>query len=154
MPIRLHRDGIAAVLATLTAASSGSFAGGYQWPRRNLTDPMLKYPFWSLDTTRALPPDNQEEAGATGLDAIRVRTRILSFDRYLDTQVSYDDFVTLHERALTALRADANLQLGQLESGCTLNRVVENNITFLTTGTPALMVSTIVCEATYFIPRT
>ncbi len=154
MAIRLHRDGIAAVLATITGASAGSFAVGYKWPRRNLADATLKYPFWSLDTTRSLPPDDQEEAGATGMTAVRVRTRILAFDRYLDTQVSYDDFVTLHERALTALRADANLQLGQLASGCTLNRIVENNITFLTTGTPALMVGTIVCEATYLIPRT
>jgi len=153
-PIRLHRDGIGAVLTTITGASAGLFAAGYLWPRRNLADTSLKYPFWSLDTTRALPPDNLEEAGVTGADEVRVRTRILIFDRYLDTQTQYDDFVTLHECALTALRADANLQLGQLANGCALNRIVENSITFLTTGTPPLMVGTIVCEAQYFVPRT
>lgn len=154
MPITLHRNGIATALAPLTGAGAGKFAAGYQWPRRNLADTTLKYPFWSLDATKTQPAEDPLIVGAAGENLVRATTRILAFDRFEDSQARYDAFVALVEAALTALRADGSLQLGQASQGCILNRIVESSVTFLTTSTPALIVGTIVCQADYMVPRT
>lgn len=154
MSLKLHRDGIAAILTTLTGVGAGKFAAGYKWPRRNLADPALKYPFWTLDSTITQQPEDYEEVGMGGHNLVPVTTKIQAFDRWADNEADYDAFVALHEAALTALRADANMRLGQDEDGCSLNRIVSNSITFAPNGTIPLIVSTIVCRADYHVLRT
>lgn len=149
----LHRTGLATVLASVTGTGSGKLKATYKWPRRDLADASLAYPFATLDRTDGKPED-YSTVGQGGINGERVATRIRIFDTYAATEAQYDAFVALVDTVLTALRKDSNIRLGQQDQGCTGNWIIGYSIEPVVSSTPQLLVATIDCQGTYRTSRT
>lgn len=148
MSMTLHRNGLATVLATVKGTGVGKLADVFKWPRRNMADTTLTWPFATLDKTEGKPED-YSTAGQGGINGVFVLTRIRIFDKYAADETQYAAFTTLVDAVLTALRKDSNLRLGQQDQGCTLNKIVGYSIEPVTDNTPQLLVANIDCLGTY-----
>lgn len=153
MSIKLHRSGLATVLASVTGSGTGKLSRVYAWPHRNLADATVTYPFATIDASEA-KPEEYGTGGTGGINTESILTRILVIDKYSDTQAQWDAFVDVYEAVLTALRKDTNLRLGQEASNCTWNRIVRERVEPRADGTPPLIVGTIDCIANYKVTRT
>lgn len=154
MSISLHRSGLSTVLTAITGSGSTKLAQGYAWPRRDLADASLQFPFWTLDVSQAGSGEQPTSAGVGGQNTQTIITRILLFDTYAQTDAQYAQFLTIVDTVLAELRKDANLRLGQGDLGCVWNKVVRYSTTFNTDSTPALLVATIECQGVYVLNRT
>lgn len=154
MSLTLHRDGIAAIMQTLTEGEGAIFAAGFEWDHRQFADDSTAYPFWSLAVSIGGSEDPLTSGGAGGLNDEYVTTRLLLIDKYTDTKERYTAFLALADATLTALRADANINLGQSADGCMSNRVRSKKLSFVPQHAPPLIVYTIDLLGRYLVERT
>lgn len=153
MSVSLHRTGLSTVLTSVTGTGTSKLAAVFKWPRRDLADTTLKFPFASIDRSEGRPED-YSTVGQGGINGERIKTRIRIFDHYAATEAQYDAFCALVDAVLTALRKDTNIRLGQQDQGCTGNWIAGWSIEPVTDSTPPLLVGIIDCEGTYRTTRT
>lgn len=159
MSFTLHKAGIASVLAPITGTGASKFAQGYTWDKRDAGDSALKYPYWTVAPSTNASVEQYDVVGAGGTNTQRVATRITLFDRFesdlhSSAQATEDAFLALVDLALTTLRKDANISLGQRDSGCIVNRVVSYRLSYDLTNAPPLRIAVIECVGDYQLPRT
>jgi hypothetical protein len=153
MSMTLHRNGLATVLASVTGTGASKLKAVYKWPRRNMADAALAYPFATIDKSEGKPED-YSTVGQGGINGEYILTRIRIFDTYAADETQYAAFTALVDAALTALRKDSNLRLGQQDQGCTLNKIVGYSIEPQVSNTPPVLVGIIDCLGTYRTTRT
>lgn len=154
MSISLHRSGLASVLTAITGSGANKLAAGFAWPRRDMADTTLAYPFWTLEGSQAGSGEQYTTAGAGGQNTQTVVTRIVLFDKYANTAAQYQAFLGIVDTVLAELRKDANIALGQASSGCVWNKVARYQIGFNLDSTPPLLLCTIECQGLYVLTRT
>lgn len=158
MSFALHKSGLAAVMTSITGATAGKLAAGYAWGKRDLNDPTLKYPFWTVEPSPDRTIDQLWTAGDGGQNRQVVASRITLFDRYENTLAQEDAFIAVVDAALTALRKGSNISLGQgsqgTNQGCIINRVASVRLTYEFKSDPPLRICLIDCAGEYILPRT
>jgi len=154
MSLSLHRDGLYTVMNSITGATAGTFAQGYKWGYRDFGNLALKWPFWTVEPATNRSTDQMTVVGAGGLNRQLVTSRVTIFDKFSDTEANETAFVTMVDTALTALRKDANISLGQQSSGCVVNRILSYMLTYDTKSSPPLRIAIIDCQGEYLVQRT
>jgi hypothetical protein len=149
----LHRAGLYTVMNAVTGSSANKFAQGFKWGFRDFGLSTLTYPFWTVEPATGRSVEQYATVGEGGLNRQLIVSRIYIFDKYSNTQVNEDTFVALVDVALTELRKDANINLGQ-QGSCIINRILSYQLSYDVKSSPPLRIAMIDCQGEYLVNRT
>lgn len=143
------RDGIYALMQTITGASSGFYKVGYRFDKRDITDAAGQgYPFYTVS-----PSFDKNRATYRGTvnnwEKYTIVVRV--FALYEPTEASETAFLTLLDRTLTTLEDNDNITLNGTVSHCLVEDIRPG---YNDAAQPTLRIAEIDCLVTLRRDRT